>query len=133
MPRKVKCIHDETIIAALIAEGSVKGAAASLNITSRTLFNRMKAPEFRELYAQAKAEILRSATAKLQNQVGSAIDTIVNVMKDPQVASQTRVNAAVSVLQYASRFTETIDIIERLEAIENFHKQEEVERIKRSV
>ena len=113
-----KRLTDEEIIAALIAEGSIKGAAASLKCTVRTLYERMKKPEFKELYAQAKGEILKAATAKLQGNLCGAIDTLTEIMKDTEAAKQTRVNSAVSILQYAARFTETTDILERLEAIE---------------
>ena len=113
-----KRLTDEEIIAALIAEGSIKGAAASLKCTARTLYERMKKPEFKELYTQAKGEILKQATAKLQGNLCGAIDTLAEIMKDSETAKQTRVNSAVSILQYAARFTETTDILERLEAIE---------------
>jgi hypothetical protein len=39
-------------------------------------------------------------------------------MTDESTAKQTRVYCAVSVLQYAMKFTETADIIERLEMLE---------------
>ena len=113
-----KRLTDEAIIAALIAEGSIKGAAASLKCTARTLYDRMKSPEFKDLYAQAKADILKTATAKLQGNLCGAIDTLAEIMTDEEAAKQTRVNSAVSILQYAARFTETTDILERLEAIE---------------
>ena len=113
-----KRLQDEEIIAALIAEGSIKGAAASLKCTARTLYERMKKPEFKELYAQAKADILKTATAKLQGNLCGAIDTLAEIMKDTEAAKQTRANCAVSILQYGARFTETTDILERLEAIE---------------
>ena len=111
-----KRLTDEAIIAALIASGSIKGAAASLKCTTRTLYERMKKPEFKELYAQA--DILKTATAKLQGNLCGAIDTLAEIMTDTEAAKQTRVNSAVSILQYAARFTETTDILERLEAIE---------------
>ena len=113
-----KRLTDESIIAALIAEGSIKGAAASLHCTTRTLYERMKKPEFKELYTQAKGEILKAATAKLQGNLCGAIDTLSEIMQDPDTAKQTRANCAVSILQYGARFTETTDILERLEAIE---------------
>ena len=113
-----KRLQDEEIIAALIAEGSIKRAAASLKCTTRTLYERMKKPGFKTLYTQAKADILKTATAKLQGNLCGAIDCLVSVMNDEKTAKQTRVNSAVSILQYAARFTETTDIIERLEAIE---------------
>jgi hypothetical protein len=118
-----KRLQNEEIIAALIAEGSIKGAAASLGCAERTLYDRMKKPEFKTLYSQAKGEILKTATAKLQGQVCGAIDTLTEIMKDEDTAKQTRVNSAVAILQNAARFTETIDIVERLEAIEEAQEQ----------
>ena len=113
-----KRLQDEEIITALIAEGSIKGAAASLKCTTRTLYERMKKPEFKDLYAQAKGEILKTATAKLQGNLCGAIDTLTEIMTDKEAPKQTRANCAVSILQYGAKFTEATDIIERLEAIE---------------
>ena len=86
-----KRLQNEEIIAALIAEGTIKGAAASLKCTTRTLYDRMKKPEF---------------------------DTLVEIRDDKEAPKQTRANCAVNILQYAARFTETTDIIERLEEVE---------------
>ena len=117
-----KRLTDEAIVSALIECGSIKGAAASLQCTARTLYERMKKPEFKKIYAQAKADILKTATAKLQGNLCGAIDTLSEIMQDPEAAKQTRVNSAVSILQYGARFTEATDIIERLEAIEEAQK-----------
>ena len=113
-----KRLTDEAIIAALIEHGSIKGAAASLQCTARTLYDRMKKPEFKKLYAQAKSEVLKTATAKLQGNLCGAIDTLAAIMTDEEAAKQTRANCAVSILQYGARFTEATDVLERLEAIE---------------
>lgn len=121
-----KRLTDEEIISGLIAQGSIKGAAASLECTTRTLYTRMKTPEFKELYTQAKGEILKAATAKLQGNLCGAIDTLAEITQDPEAPKQTRVNSAVAILQYAARFTETTDILERLEAIEETQLQERI-------
>lgn len=114
-----KMLTDEEIVAALITEGSIAGAAAALGCTPRTIYARMKTQTFKELYARTKGEIVKQATAKLQGTLCAAVDTLVEIMKDTDTAKQTRVNSAVSLLQYAARYTETTDIIERLEAIES--------------
>lgn len=113
-----KRIQNETIIAALIAEGSIKAAAVSIGCAPRTVYNRMRKPDFKILYSQAKAELVKNVTAKLQGQMCNAIDTLVEIMNDTDAAKQTRANCAVSILQYGARFTETADILERLEEIE---------------
>lgn len=129
MPKKL--LSDEEIVAAILAQGSITGAAASLNTQYKYINKRMQTPEFKAIYKKAKADIIRSATAKLQSSISSAIDNIVKIMNDEEIAAQTRVNAATTVLQYAARFTQEIDIIERLEAIEEYNRQEEEERLRR--
>ena len=119
-----KRLTNEEIIAALIERGSIKAAAAILECSTRTLYERMKAPDFKEQYTQAKAEIIKTATAKLQGHLCGAIDTLVSVMNDSQAGNQTRVNAATAILQYGARFTEATDILERLEAVEQMQKME---------
>lgn len=113
-----KRLTDEEIIAALILKGSIKGAAASLNCTVRTLYDRMRKEEFKTLYSQAKGELVRSATAKMQGHLCGAIDTIAAIMNDPEAPKQTRLNGAVSILQYASKYLETTEILDRLEDLE---------------
>lgn len=113
-----KRLTDETIITALVEAGSIKEAAGKLHCTPRTIYNRMKKPAFRELYNQAKGELMKTAAAKLQGNLTGAIDTLVSIMTDKETAAQTRANCAVSILQYGARFAEATDIIERLEALE---------------
>ena len=116
-----KRLTDEAIIAALVQAGSIKEAAKKLHCVPRTLYERMKSPAFKELYAQAKADLIKGATAKLQGYLNGAIDTLAAIMKDEETAKQTRANCAVSILQYGAKFTETTDILERLEAVEAAH------------
>jgi hypothetical protein len=113
-----KRLTDETIITALVEAGSIKEAAGKLHCTPRTIYDRMKKPAFRELYNQAKGELMKTAAAKLQGKLTGAIDTLVSIMTDKETAAQTRANCAVSILQYGARFAEATDIIERLEALE---------------
>lgn len=113
-----KRLTDEEIIAALVSAGSIKAAADLMGCAARTLYDRMKAPDFKVLYAQAKADIIKEATMKLQNSLSMAVDTLVEIMTDTQAGNQTRVNCATAILQYGARYTEATDILERLEVIE---------------
>ena len=111
-------LSDEEIIAALLSAGSIKGAAIATGYTERALYDRMKKPEFKELYKGAKTALL-SATCTLLRLYGlKAVETLAEVMQNRDAAAQSRVSAATAILQYSSKFTEAFDIIERLEAIE---------------
>ena len=114
-------LTDEAIIAALVQTGTIKEAAKRLHCVPRTIYERMKSPEFKDKYNQAKAELVKAATAKLQGLLAGAIDTLVEIKNDKEAAKQTRANCAVAILQYGAKFTESTDIIERLEAVEAAH------------
>lgn len=109
---------DEAIAAALIECGSIKNAATSCGCTVRTIYERKKSADFQRIYAQAKADVLKAATAKLQGEMLGAVDTLVSIMQDADTAAQTRANAAVYVLQYGVKLTETTDILDRIETLE---------------
>ena len=120
-----KRLTDESIVSSLIACGSIKESAEQLGCTERTIYERKKKADFQKLYSQARAEILKTATAKLQGNMITAIETLEELMRDPETARQTRANCAVSILQYGVRFTEAVDILERIDALEQNTKEVE--------
>ena len=123
--KRKKRLADETIIAALVEAGSIRAAAEKVGFTPRTLDERMKSPAFRERYNQAKGELLKAATAKLQAHLAGAVETLAKIMEDDGTAAQTRANCAVSILQYGARYAEATDIVERLEALEEAQRIDE--------
>ena len=118
-------LTDEAIAAALIKRGTIRAAAEELQCSPRTLYKRMKAPAFQELYKQAKGELLKAAAAKLSNQIAAAVDVLTEVMNDQEAAAQTRVNAAANVIQYAQKLTTAADFLERLEELERRAAEDE--------
>ena len=109
---------DEQIIDALIRKGTVTGAAKELGMQRQTLYKRMKDKAFQDKFNEAKREFLRMATTSLQNSAQAAVATMHNIMCDETSAKQIRLNAASYILQYCGRFTEQVDIVERLERLE---------------
>lgn len=117
-----KRLCNEVIISSLLSEGSIKAAAAALGCKEQTIYTRMKQPDFQKLYAEARAELMKSATAKLQGYLGTAVDTLAEIMTDETVPKQTRVYSAINILQIAERYTMKTDILERLDEVESVLK-----------
>ena len=113
-----KRLSDEQIVSALIECGTVKGAAASLGCLAKTLYARMRSDDFQKVYRAARGEILKGATAKIQANMSAAVDTLTTLMQDNATARQTRCNAAATILQIGAKYTEGIDLLERIEALE---------------
>lgn len=115
MPKK---ILDEQIISALVNAGSVRKAAEALDIQPKTISNRLQREDFRQMYAAARSEMLKESTVHLQKFSVLAVKTLADVAKDDEASPTARVAAAAHILNFAARYTEITDILERLEALE---------------
>ena len=108
----------EQIIQALLQGGSARRAAQILGCQAVTVDRRLKDDEFRKMYAAAKADMLKGATAKLQSGCIDAVQILLDIAQDKDISPQVRVNAASAILQHTVRYTEVIDIASRLDALE---------------
>lgn len=113
-----KTITNEEIIITLLSSESIRAAAKSLNIQEKTLYHRIKDDKFKTEYRQARAELVKTASAKLQSRLSTAIDVITEIMTDESAPPQVRLNAAELIVKRSLSLFETVDIIERIEALE---------------
>ncbi len=104
----MKEITNEQIIIALMNSGTVKGAAATLGITDRTIYNRMIDGDFQTEYKAARADLLRTALNRINDNLSAAIDTVATVMNDSKVNPATRLQAAQTIINAAAKFTERV-------------------------
>lgn len=106
--KKTKAVSDEEIIAALLASGTVKDAAAKTGITPRTLYERMSDRDFRAAYNSAKADIVRQAVFSINGKLSAAIDAVAEIMTDKEVNAAVRLQAAQTIINNAGKFAERL-------------------------
>ena len=107
-----KAISDEQIIAALLDHGTIKAAAGAVGISERALYDRMSKGEFQALYKAAKADLVRAAVLNINRQLQAAIDTVVEVMQDPDNNAAVRLQAAQTILNNAGKFAQSLQVDE---------------------
>ena len=107
-----KAISDEQIIAALLDHGTIKAAAGAVGISERALYDRMSKGEFQALYKAAKADLVRAAVWNINRQLQAAIDTVVEVMQDPDNNAAVRLQAAQTILNNAGKFAQRLQVDE---------------------
>lgn len=103
-----KAISDEEIIAALIQHGTIKEAAAAVNASTRTIYDRMNNLEFRAKYTAAKNGILRKAVFYINEKLTDAINTVLEIMNDPDASRAVRLQAAQTIINNAGKFAERL-------------------------
>lgn len=108
----------EKFLANLLNQPSLKEAAAATGISVVTATHWLRKPEFIELYRQAKSDLVSHAIAKLQSVTGKAVQTLEDVMDDPDAPATAKVSAARVILESSIRAMEDEEISRRLEALE---------------
>ena len=121
---KTERLNDQQILAALIANGSIRAAAKSAGVAESTIRNRLNDPDFREMYDKAKGEILTEACDALTARLTLAVDSLCDVLEDGENPATARISAADSVLRHGLRYIEAGNILRRLDALEAQQKDE---------
>ena len=114
----MKKITNEALVEMILTHGTIKKAAAALGISARTIYNRLRDPATRELYAQARGQLLESATATLCDALGDAVDFLHHTVCDPDAPLGLKVQSADSLLRHCVRYAETCDVMRRISELE---------------
>lgn len=109
---------DERVIAALIANPTIRAAATASGISETQIYARLRTPEFKNKYAEARRQLLERNTAALQGHLAAAIETLAKVCQDEKAAPQVRINAADAIIRNTLKMTEQSDILTRLGELE---------------
>jgi hypothetical protein len=108
----------EAAIAALLTQRNIDEAAKSVGVSTNTLLNWMKLPEFDQAYREARRDAFGQSVARLQQASGAAVTTLLKIMVDGSVPASTRLRAADIVLAQISKAIEIEDIEARVVAME---------------
>ena len=111
-------IDDERILSALIACGSVRAAAKSVNISEGTVRNRLADPAFRVKYDKMRGDLLQEATAGLTAKLESATATMAEIMEDTENAASVRLAACDALLRNCLKYFSVAEIERRIAALE---------------
>jgi len=106
--------NKEKAIAALLTSKNKDAAAKAAGISPRTLRTYFNDQEFVNAYKKAFGSLIEDAARQAQQTISPALDTLYEIMQDPEGQQGTRVSAAKAALEYALRLTEANDIVQEL-------------------
>lgn len=110
--------RSERYLNALLSSKTQREAAEKAGITPRWLREVMRDPDFAAEYARRKAEIVDDATRRIQGTYQKAITALEGVIDAEKASNRDKINAARAVLEYGQQFTETNDVLTRIEHLE---------------
>lgn len=106
---KTKTLSNEVIIASILQHGTIKEASEAVGMSPRTVYDRMKDADFRAEYMEAKTDLIRKSVIAINEKISAAIDTIAEIMTNPEVNPATRLQAAQTILNNASSFARRLE------------------------
>lgn len=109
---------DEKIMSALLSTGTVSEAEKLSGVSRHTIYKRLEDKEFKAEYDRHRKEALDGACRALQSTLTEAVQTIRAIIKNPKNAPQIRLNACGLILQNCLKYTEQLEVLERLNALE---------------
>lgn len=112
-------LTNAAIVAAVMETGSITKAAEKLEVSRRTISGRLSEPECKRLLSEAQADGIREATNIMCSRLRDAVAIVYNLMADESTAPHIRLNAAQTLMQYAIRYTEIVNLEQRIQALED--------------
>ena len=108
----------EAAVAALLTQRNLEEAAKAVGISSNTLLNWMKIPEFQAAYREARRAAYSQAVARLQQGAAAAATTLLKLMLDQATPASVRMRAAECILSHSSKAIEIEDVEARVSELE---------------
>ena len=73
-------LSNETIISALMSNGTNEAAAKELGISESYLYKRMRSPAFQDALKEARAVVFKTFLESAQRNMMAAVSTMVEIM-----------------------------------------------------
>lgn len=121
-------VTDEAILGALLATGSNRAAAKALGVSEKTIRSRLQKADFRERYEDLKNGMVEAVADEIAANLSGAVQTIVEVMTNPENNASVRSQAAGELLRTALKYFEAGKFERRITALEAAQHQPITER-----
>lgn len=108
----------EKAMAALLSSDTQAAAAAKCGISDRALRGYLADPSFNAEYQRRKRQLVSDATRQIQASYQSAIRALRGIVESDTSSEGAKISASRALLEFGLKFTETNDIMTRLEELE---------------
>lgn len=105
-------------VAALVANATVRDAAAAAEIGERTAWRYLQQPAVKEALSERQDVVLAHVSRRLATEMGAALDVLGSIMRDRAASDAARVSAARAVLDSGLKLAELVSLAERVTLLE---------------
>lgn len=109
--------RSHVLILALASGAAVRDAARQSGFSERTIYRRLKDAKFRQRVKSAQANMLERGVAMLADSCCDSVQTLRKALQSPD--DRVKISAARSILMLAGRLHQSVELEERLAALES--------------
>ena len=110
--------YSEKIINAFLTHDKICDIMSATGLSRSTIERYRADPELQRILSERKAAFVEAAVLKMQKTLSESADVLQRIIKNEDVSPQVRVNAIQVLFTQCRNWTETADILKRLEALE---------------
>jgi len=108
----------EQAISALLSQPTLKAAAEVAGIGEKTLWRWLQNHDFQDAFMEVRRQLVQQVVSNIQRSMGKAVNTLLEVMDDPDSPASSKVQAARSIIDVGLKGLELEDFELRLARLE---------------
>lgn len=98
------------ILIALITTNNISEAAKLAGVSTRTINNYTKDPEFKKQFQKLQSSFIQLSCLKISDNMILAIDTLKDIIKNKNTPINLKINATKNILDYGIKLIEIYNI-----------------------
>lgn len=111
--------YSETLIQAFLQYDKVVDIMEATGLSRSTIVRYRDSPDFQKVLSDRRTAYVETAVTKMQAFMCEGVETLQKIIRDKNTSAQVKVNAVQILFAQCKSWTETVDILKRLEVLEN--------------
>lgn len=127
MSKAPKENREDILVQSFLVCPNIAEVSRKTGISRAAIYKAMEKDSFKEKLMKARQEALQNAVSFLQGSLAECAATLMRIIKDDGTSPQTKVNACQVVMGQCKTWTDEIDVISRIAALEEAMNKEKGE------
>lgn len=127
MSKAPKENREDILVKSFLVCPNITEVSRQTGISRAAIYKAMETDSFKEKLMKAKQEALQNAVSFLQGSLAECANTLMQIIKDNDTSPQTKVNACQVIMNQCKTWTDEVDVISRIAALEEVMTKEKGE------
>ena len=119
-----KRVFTEDVISAFLEHDKISDVMRTTGLSRNTVTRYRDDPQLQDILNQRRVQIIRRSVQKMQQSLTDCVNVLNRIISNDKISPQIRVNAIQVMMSQCKSWTETVDLVERVEALERQAKGE---------